>query len=316
METVIRETSKPSTSASVPSTASTSITDTVNSSHQFKITGYSLSKGLGIGKYRASNTFTVGGHEWAIYFYPDGKSPEDNATYVSLFIALASDGTDVRALFELTLFDQSGRERHKVHTHFGRMMDGGPYTLKYRGSMWGYKRFYKRSILENSDYLKDDCLLVNCSVGVVRSHTERPKIYGIALPPSTLGLDLGKMLESGKGVDVTFEVNGENFYAHRLILAARSPVFRAQFYGPMKDQNTQWIKVEDIEPPVFKVCTFFYFCQVTFWWNLLLQVIYKRSYYLAVRICIFIIYLNLDISWQISNLQVSNFTCCLSSFLV
>ncbi|RRT68341.1 hypothetical protein B296_00035609 [Ensete ventricosum] len=117
-------------------TASTSVTDTVNGSHHLKIDGYSLLKGMGIGKYTASDTFTVGGYDWAIYFYPDGKSLGDGATYVSLFIALASEGTDVRALFELTLLDQSGKERHKVHSHFGRTLESGPYTLKYRGSMW------------------------------------------------------------------------------------------------------------------------------------------------------------------------------------
>ena len=129
--------SSSSSSCSTPTTTtSTSMTETVNGSHQFKISGYSLSKGMGIGKYVASDNFVVGGYSWAIYFYPDGKSLEDNATYVSLFIALASEGTDVRALFELTLLDQSGKERHKVHTHFGRTPDSGPYTLKYRGSMW------------------------------------------------------------------------------------------------------------------------------------------------------------------------------------
>jgi hypothetical protein len=77
-----------------------------------------------------------GGFDWAIYFYPDGKSDEDGAAYVSLFIALASEGTDVRALFELTLVDQSGKGQDKVHTHFGRSLESGPYTLKYRNSMW------------------------------------------------------------------------------------------------------------------------------------------------------------------------------------
>lgn len=117
-------------------TSSTSVTQTVNGSHDFKITGYSLSKGLGIGRYIASDMFMVGGYSWAIYFYPDGKSPEDGASYVSLFIALASEGTDVRALFELALLDQSGKEQHKIHSHFGRNLEAGPYTLKYRGSMW------------------------------------------------------------------------------------------------------------------------------------------------------------------------------------
>lgn len=254
-----RELPKPSTSSSPTSssTSSTSRTETVNGSHEFKIKGYSLAKGMGVGKYMASDAFMVGGYEWAIYFYPDGKSAEDNATYVSLFIALASEGTDVRALFELTLLDQSGKDRHKVHSHFGRMLESGPYTLKYRGSMWGYKRFFKRTLLGTSDYLKDDCLSIRCCVGVVKSHTEGPKIYSITVPPSDIGQHFGKLLESGKGADVKFEVDGEIFDAHKLVLAARSPVFRAQLFGPLKDQNTQSIRVEDMEAPVFKALLHF-----------------------------------------------------------
>lgn len=117
-------------------TSSRSVTETVNGSHKFVIQGYSLAKGMGVGKHIASDTFTVGGFQWAVYFYPDGKNPEDNSTYVSVFIALASEGTDVRALFELTLVDQSGKGNHKVHSHFDRSLESGPYTLKYRGSMW------------------------------------------------------------------------------------------------------------------------------------------------------------------------------------
>lgn len=212
---------------------------------------------MGIGKYIASDTFIVGGYAWAVYFYPDGKSAEDNAGYVSLFIALASEGTDVRALFELTLLDQSGKERHKVHTHFGRVLESGPYALKYRGSMWGYKRFFKRTLLETSDYLKDDCLSIRCCVGVVKSYTEGPKTYSIPVPPSDIGKQFGKLLESGRFTDVNFEVDGESFAAHKLILATRSPVFKAQLFGPLKDQNTQCIKVEDMEVPVFKALLHF-----------------------------------------------------------
>ncbi|KAG9457435.1 hypothetical protein H6P81_001943 [Aristolochia fimbriata] len=252
---ICRSTSQPASSPSI--TSSTSLTHTANGSHEFKITGYSLSKGLGIGKYIASETFEVGAYQWAIYFYPDGKSMEDHATYVSLFIALASEGTDVRALFELKLLDQSGKERHKVHSHFGRMLESGPYTLKYRGSMWGYKRFFKRTSLETSDFLKDDCLVIQCIVGVVQSHTEGPKTYSIAVPPSDMGEQFGTLLESGKGSDVNFEVDGEIFTGHKLVLAARSPVFRAQFFGPMKERDTECIKVEDIEAPVFKALLHF-----------------------------------------------------------
>lgn len=78
---VSKQTQKPSntkpSSISSHTSTSTSLTDTTNGSHDFKISGYSLSKGMGIGKYVASRTFFVGGHLWAIYFYPDGKSTED-----------------------------------------------------------------------------------------------------------------------------------------------------------------------------------------------------------------------------------------------
>nr|GME07172.1 BTB/POZ and MATH domain-containing protein 3-like isoform X2 [Ipomoea batatas] len=73
---------------------------------------------MGLGKYISSDTFSVGGYDWAVYFYPDGKNVEDSSIYVSVFIALASEGTDVRALFELTFMDHSGRGKHKVHSHF------------------------------------------------------------------------------------------------------------------------------------------------------------------------------------------------------
>ncbi|XP_015062477.1 BTB/POZ and MATH domain-containing protein 4 [Solanum pennellii] len=237
-------------------TSSRSVTETVNGSHRFVIQGYSLAKGMGVGKHIASDTFTVGGHQWAIYFYPDGKNPEDNSTYVSLFIALASEGTDVRALFELTLVDQSGKEKHKVHSHFDRSLESGPYTLKYRGSMWGYKRFFRRALLENSDYLKDDCLKINCTVGVVRSTIDIASLQPIQVPDSDMGSHFGMLLENMEGCDVVFSVAGEKFHAHKLVLTARSPVFRTELFDELMGDK-QEIIVTDMEPRVFKAMLHF-----------------------------------------------------------
>ncbi|CAN1187362.1 BTB/POZ and MATH domain-containing protein 1 [Linum perenne] len=177
---------KPDTSPVLSPTSSKSVTQTVNGSHRFEIQGYSLAKGMGVGKHIASHNFTVGGYQWAIYFYPDGKNPEDNSSYVSVFIALASEGTDVRALFELTLVDQSGKGKHKVHSHFDRSLESGPYTLKYRGSM--------------------------C-------------------------------------------VAGEKFEAHKLVLAARSPLFRSKFFD--SGEGSEEIVITDLEPNVFKAILHF-----------------------------------------------------------
>ncbi|XP_057954654.1 BTB/POZ and MATH domain-containing protein 4 [Malania oleifera] len=237
-------------------TSSRSVTETVNGSHKFVIQGYSLAKGMGIGKHIASDNFTVGGYQWAIYFYPDGKNPEDNSTYVSVFIALASEGTDVRALFELTLVDQSGKGKHKVHSHFDRSLESGPYTLKYRGSMWGYKRFFRRALLETSDFLKDDCLKINCTVGVVVSAIDCSRLHSIQVPDSDIGAHFGTLLENMEGSDVTFDVSGEKIHAHKLVLAARSPVFRSEFFDGLEEDKKEII-VSDLEPKVFKAMLHF-----------------------------------------------------------
>ncbi|XVF42611.1 hypothetical protein PTKIN_Ptkin01aG0377800 [Pterospermum kingtungense] len=237
-------------------TSSRSVTQTVNGSHNFTIKGFSLAKGMGVGKHIASESFTVGGYQWAIYFYPDGKNPEDNSTYVSVFVALASEGTDVRALFELTLLDQSGKGKHKVHSHFDRALESGPYALKYRGSMWGYKRFFRRAMLETSDFLKDDCLKINCTVGVVVSEIDCPRLHPIQVPESDIGSHFGMLLENEEGSDITFNVFGEKFHAHKLVLAARSPVFEAEFSDMMEEDNTE-IVVTDMEPKVFKALLHF-----------------------------------------------------------
>lgn len=98
---------------------------------------------------------------------------------------------------------------------------------------------------------------------MVRSQTEGPWSCDIPVPVSNLGQQLGNLLESGKGYDVVFQVDGETFNAHKLVLSTRSPVFRAQLFGPLGDRNTQCIKIEDMESPIFKVIPFNSLCVIT-----------------------------------------------------
>ena len=125
----------------------------------------------------------------------------------------------------------------------------------------GYKRFFRRTTLETSDYIKDDCLIMNCSVGVVRTRLEGPKQCFITVPPSDMGQNLKALFESEVGCDIIFQVGDETFKAHKLILAARSPVFRAQFYGLVGDPNMDKVVVKDVEPSIFKVMLLF----ILFW---------------------------------------------------
>ena len=51
--------------------------------------------------------------------------------------------------------------------------------------------------------------------------------------------------------DVNFNVGGHEFLAHKVILAARSKYFAAMFRHPTKENSTNQVNIEDIDPEVF-----------------------------------------------------------------
>ncbi|CAL5003179.1 unnamed protein product [Urochloa decumbens] len=79
----------------------------------------------------------------------------------------------------------------------------------------------------------------------------------VQVPPPELQDNLGKLLESEESADVTFKVKGEVILDHRVMLALRSPVFKAELYGPLSGKKRQIINVEDVEPSVFKALLHF-----------------------------------------------------------
>lgn len=125
----------------------------------------------------------------------------------------------------------------------------------------GYKRFFRRTSLETSVFLKDDCLKINCTVGVVVSGIDSSRLHSIHVPESDIGDHFGTLLENEEGSDITFNVSGEKFRAHKLVLAARSPVFENDFVNMMEEDNDE-ILVTEMEPRVFKVNSLenYYFC--------------------------------------------------------
>lgn len=130
----------------------------------------------------------------------------------------------------------------------------------------GYKRFFRRTALETSDFLKDDCLKINCTVGVVVSTMDYSKPHSIHVPESDIGYHFGTLLDNQEGVDVICNVAGEKFHAHQLVLAARSSFFRSELFEHESDEEKnevdtsneiKEIVIDDMEPKVFKV--YFYF---------------------------------------------------------
>ncbi|CAL5081009.1 unnamed protein product [Urochloa decumbens] len=85
-----------------------------------------------------------------------------------------------------------------------------------------------------------------CTVAVSRSWPPPP------LPAfPTLGRDISVVAPDL--ADVSFRVEGETFAAHRLVLAARSPVFKAALYGEMAESKaSSVVEIEDMRAPTFR----------------------------------------------------------------
>ncbi|PUZ68360.1 hypothetical protein GQ55_2G021000 [Panicum hallii var. hallii] len=80
-----------------------------------------------------------------------------------------------------------------------------------------------------------------------------PAVRALRSSMSGLPADLGRLLETKQGADVDFEVRGKVFAAHKLVLAARSSVFMADFFGPAKEKATgSHIRIRHMRPDAFE----------------------------------------------------------------
>lgn len=206
---------------------------------------------------------------------------ESEVQYAALFVALigetsrplgvvhTSEGHIVRAFHHFTLVDQSGRGRDITK---GRRREQGAVKISCARqdpnarNCHGYRKFIKRNILENPDsgYLLNDTIkikykieLVVMSGGAFCRPEPEAALPTVEIPEPRLSEDLGGLLETGEGSDFTFVVEGEEMAAHRLIVASRSPVFKALLDNDMREGKEKKITIHDVRAPAFQILLHF-----------------------------------------------------------
>lgn len=206
-----------------------------------------------------SGVFSAGGHAWRVRCYPRGtkqlRAKNNVDDYISLFLELISkSSSNVKAIFDAFLIRRDGRPSSS---------SGGKRCVQvypHKGHRsWGWTKFINLNLEEESpespspsqpppsSYMVDGKLRIICSVIVLGGGGGI-----VAVPPPDIGAHLGRLLDHGDGTDVSFVVDcGEAFPAHRAVLAARSPVFRAELLGPMAEAKMSRITIHDVEPVTF-----------------------------------------------------------------
>jgi speckle-type POZ protein len=211
--------------------------------HKFKI-NYVETEKVAVEHSVRSEQILAGGHLWRIICFPRriGGMKESNVEYLSIYLCHESESKDVKAVFEAFVMYKEGTPslaHKKKLVHVFSPKAGGRH-------IHGWPCFVERSVLQSFYVTNSGSFVI---VGAVKVLQEDP----LDVPPSNLGIHLGGLLlGSTDGSDVSFVVGGERFAAHRAVLAARSPVFKAQFFGSMAEATMSSITLHGITAATFK----------------------------------------------------------------
>ncbi|KAL6874011.1 hypothetical protein ACP4OV_014093 [Aristida adscensionis] len=237
---------RPCGGGAMGASSSSNLTEAARAVHLFKINGYSATTAMGRADSLPSRRLAAGGYEWEVHYTASHDS--DWHYWAALRCRLLAHRPS--SFNPGTLPQQYGGAA--CFRDAGGDVDGEvSHAFRRAGESSGWLRLRKRNVLEASGAIEDDAFTVECAITVI---TERPDAAtaDALMPSSGLQHQLGELLRTGTGADVTLVVSGEPFAAHRAVLAARSPVFMAEFFGHMKERSSPRVEIKDMEAAVFR----------------------------------------------------------------
>jgi speckle-type POZ protein len=199
------------------------------------------------GEYRSSefSPKTFGDPKWILHFYdmdPDIK--------IDLSIPSQKEtGSPVRVKIAIS---NKNREKIFPQQHYLPKDTSLPYCVF---------QIEKKMFVESQCFVNGK-LIIYCEI-----ENFLPNIYGSVVSGKSsteadfhkkpfnnsdqLVAQLEELFETMKFSDITVNVRGRQFQAHKSILATRSKYFGAMFEHPTKENLTHQVEIEDVDPAVF-----------------------------------------------------------------
>ncbi|KAL6622419.1 hypothetical protein ACP70R_032298 [Stipagrostis hirtigluma subsp. patula] len=236
-------------------TASTIAPREVTERHKLTIDGYAASKKLPKGRVWQSPIFKAAGYTWRIRYGPYGESASTmDGEYISMKLEVdhgACPGHIDPVEFKFSLLDASANPVPEFTRATTEVCSFNGESRRI-----GFDDFIRRKDLEASGCLNDDRFAVRCDITAIKclNLSEPSPPARVVVPPSDLREHLNDLLRKKEGTDVTVDVGGEaTFDAHGWLLAARSPVFKAELLASTKEKSGgRRIQVQGVDPKVFK----------------------------------------------------------------
>ncbi|TVU09215.1 hypothetical protein EJB05_42663, partial [Eragrostis curvula] len=202
------------------------------------LVSHSATKDLAAGESVERNGTFVPGFRWTARCWPHWVAGDGGPTRVKLSVVVtrandpwASVPKVVAAHIDLrTRNGTPARTATTEHLAGGGDCIGGAAVLVARYEV-------------EKDCIVDDHFIALCMVTVL----DWPPL---AIPHL---LDVGSDIRGMQDLaDVSFQVQGETIRAHRIVLAARSPVFKAELFGEMIESRASCINIEDMSARTFR----------------------------------------------------------------
>lgn len=182
---------------------------------------------------------------WNLQIYPGGYKAIHNG-FVSIFLMNLSPH-NVRVSYKLFVKNNSGGDDHYCSED---MLELSSKTDR------GFPKFIQLDVLENplSHFIIDDKVTFYAEITVYDDPQYMSMQSRGSKGASSLLTDLEHMLADEDSSDVTIEAaDGEKIKAHRFILSARSPVFKAMFSSSMRESSSEGcVRIADTDATVLK----------------------------------------------------------------
>lgn len=189
----------------------------------------SMNQGIRSSKFPSENTNNYG-LKWYLKMHKVGEIM--GAKIILMYLKLASSNVSaVQAEYKFAFANSKGEA---VNTWKGSNRFEQKPTKNSRGF----------NVKVTNDLVVNNVLTVFCEITIPACYVNVSDEF--ATPKYQLADDLQGMFENQEFSDVTFSVQGREFRAHKVILAARSPVFKAMFGHEMVENQNNRVEITDI----------------------------------------------------------------------
>jgi speckle-type POZ protein len=230
----------------------------VQATHHFEILGYSTLRSLGVRTSVRSGTFDAGGFPWALVCCFDPGQVRNSLASISLELSRNDTDHDVVAMATIRIEEATGTGQFPAavwrsdRANTFRARRSAAWDLSAPDEFWNHEARYVDA--------DADRLTIHCTVDILQQDSPVAGATGDCFvsspPPRSISQDFHKILRGRCTPDVTFVVQDTEIRAHKLVLAMRSRVFRAQFFhGDMKAGSTRRFEIDDMSPSILGPCS-------------------------------------------------------------